>query len=143
MDEPILVVISLTMFVGSYLAGCIPLFFTLNERRIRVASIFGAGLLVGTALCVIIPEGISALMESSRAAGHQHGFPNTPERLPAFSPPIIDGSAEKKQPLKVKKEIFLDDYKRAGGTSFEPKEVPSMERSENRQHQVVRQVPVH
>uniref|UniRef100_A0A914HEX6 Zinc transporter ZIP9 n=1 Tax=Globodera rostochiensis TaxID=31243 RepID=A0A914HEX6_GLORO len=67
MDEPILVVISLTMFVGSYLAGCIPLFFSLNERRIRIASIFGAGLLVGTAFCVIIPEGISSLAESSFA----------------------------------------------------------------------------
>uniref|UniRef100_A0A915LBB4 Uncharacterized protein n=1 Tax=Meloidogyne javanica TaxID=6303 RepID=A0A915LBB4_MELJA len=67
MDEPILALISLTLFVGSYFAGCIPLFFTLNEKRIRIASIFGAGLLVGTALCVIIPEGVSALLESSNS----------------------------------------------------------------------------
>ncbi|KAL3072508.1 hypothetical protein niasHS_017482 [Heterodera schachtii] len=65
MDEPILAVISLTMFIGSYLAGFIPLFFSLNERKVRIASIFGAGLLVGTAFCVIIPEGISSLAAAS------------------------------------------------------------------------------
>jgi len=37
------------------------------KKRIRIASIFGAGLLVGTALCVIIPEGVSALLESSNS----------------------------------------------------------------------------
>ena len=87
MDEPILALISLTLFVGSYFAGCIPLFFTLNEvwrelflflfifkKRIRIASIFGAGLLVGTALCVIIPEGVSALLEVTNS--HHHNKAN-------------------------------------------------------------------
>ncbi|KAL7074987.1 hypothetical protein ACQ4LE_006181 [Meloidogyne hapla] len=76
MDEPILALISLTLFVGSYFAGCIPLFFTLNEKRIRIASIFGAGLLVGTALCVIIPEGVSALLEASNSHHVHQGLEN-------------------------------------------------------------------
>jgi hypothetical protein len=34
MDEPWLLVLSVAMFLGSYLAGCLPLFFTLNEVHI-------------------------------------------------------------------------------------------------------------
>uniref|UniRef100_A0A0N4Z4G4 Zinc transporter ZIP9 n=1 Tax=Parastrongyloides trichosuri TaxID=131310 RepID=A0A0N4Z4G4_PARTI len=49
------------MFIGSYVAGLIPLTVTLNENKIRLLSIFGAGLLIGTALSVIVPEGIEAL----------------------------------------------------------------------------------
>uniref|UniRef100_A0AC35U1W8 Zinc transporter ZIP9 n=1 Tax=Rhabditophanes sp. KR3021 TaxID=114890 RepID=A0AC35U1W8_9BILA len=58
-----LVLFSISMFVGSYLAGLVPLAFKLNETGIRFISIFGAGLLIGTALSVIIPEGIEALYE--------------------------------------------------------------------------------
>ncbi|KAF7627189.1 hypothetical protein Mgra_00009553 [Meloidogyne graminicola] len=89
MDEPILALISLTLFVGSYFSGCIPLFFTLNEKRIRIASIFGAGLLVGTALCVIIPEGISALMEVSNSLQNSQSIVNQPQ-IPAKMPEQVN-----------------------------------------------------
>ncbi|KAF7630999.1 hypothetical protein Mgra_00008774 [Meloidogyne graminicola] len=89
MDEPILALISLTLFVGSYFSGCIPLFFTLNEKRIRIASIFGAGLLVGTALCVIIPEGISALMEASNSLQNSQSIVNQPQ-IPAKMPEQVN-----------------------------------------------------
>ncbi|CEF61047.1 Zinc transporter ZIP9 [Strongyloides ratti] len=59
--ETILLVFSCSMFIGSYVAGLIPLAFTLNENKVKLLSIFGAGLLIGTALSVIIPEGIVAL----------------------------------------------------------------------------------
>ena len=36
----------------------------LKQKRLRMISILGAGLLVGTALAVIIPEGVHALYES-------------------------------------------------------------------------------
>ena len=39
-----------------------------KQKRLRMVSILGAGLLVGTALAVIIPEGVHALYESD-----QHG----------------------------------------------------------------------
>lgn len=57
----LLAALSLAMFSGSYLAGLIPLAFSMSESRVRVISIFGAGLLVGTALSVIIPEGVEVL----------------------------------------------------------------------------------
>lgn len=53
-----LMAISFLMAAGAYGAGVLPLAFALSERVKRVVSVFGAGLLVGTALIVIIPEGI-------------------------------------------------------------------------------------
>jgi len=47
---------SLVMLLGSYIAGSIPLFFSLSEEKLQLVSVMGAGLLVGTALSVIIPE---------------------------------------------------------------------------------------
>ncbi|XP_044007723.1 zinc transporter ZIP9 isoform X2 [Aphidius gifuensis] len=57
-------VLSLVMLVGSYLAGSLPLVMNLSEDKLQIVSVFGAGLLVGTALAVIIPEGINALFTS-------------------------------------------------------------------------------
>ena len=39
-------------------------FCCLKQKRLRMISILGAGLLVGTALAVIIPEGVHALYEA-------------------------------------------------------------------------------
>lgn len=60
-ETTVLVFLSLVMLVGSYLAGSIPLVMSLSESKIQLFSVFGAGLLVGTALAVIIPEGIRSL----------------------------------------------------------------------------------
>ncbi|CAG8566330.1 13277_t:CDS:2 [Dentiscutata erythropus] len=56
-----LFLLSITMFIGSFLSGSIPLAFHLSEDRLRTISVFGVGLLVGAALIVIIPEGIETL----------------------------------------------------------------------------------
>jgi zinc transporter 9 len=77
------------MLVGSYLAGSIPLVVNLSEAsliiyishisivlfipmfifsqaKLRIVSILGAGLLVGTALIVIIPEGVRSLYSNDK-----------------------------------------------------------------------------
>ncbi|QQP48817.1 Zinc transporter ZIP9 [Caligus rogercresseyi] len=51
-----LTIFSVVMLFGSYLAGSIPLF-------LKMVSVLGAGLLLGTALTVIIPEGILTLIK--------------------------------------------------------------------------------
>ncbi|GMS81199.1 hypothetical protein PENTCL1PPCAC_3374 [Pristionchus entomophagus] len=61
-----LLVLSAAMFIGSYLAGQIPLVMNLSESRLRTITIFGAGLLVGTALSVIVPEGVEAVYAAQR-----------------------------------------------------------------------------
>lgn len=64
MDEvAMLFALVIVMLVGSYLAGNIPLIMSLSEEKLKNVSIFGAGLLVGTALTVIIPEGIRSLYD--------------------------------------------------------------------------------
>jgi len=57
-----LILLSLAMLIGCYLAGSVPLAFNLSDEKLRLVSVLGAGLLVGTALAVIIPEGVHALL---------------------------------------------------------------------------------
>lgn len=57
----ILILLTLVMLIGSYIAGSIPLIVNLSEEKLKRITVLGAGLLVGTALAVIIPEGIRSL----------------------------------------------------------------------------------
>ncbi|KAF2400773.1 Zinc/iron permease [Trichodelitschia bisporula] len=56
-----LLLLSGIMAAASFLAGSLPLTFSLSPRKLRRISAIGAGLLIGTALIVIIPEGIDAM----------------------------------------------------------------------------------
>lgn len=80
----VLILLVIVMLIGSYLAGSIPLVVSLSEEKLKVVTVFGAGLLVGTALTVIIPEGIRALYSDILpAAKHVHGagISNAPNGL--------------------------------------------------------------
>lgn len=65
-----LILLSVLMFFGSYICGSIPLVVNLSEAKMQIVSIFGAGLLVGTALAVIIPEGVRSLYSVLDDAQH-------------------------------------------------------------------------
>lgn len=78
-----LLIFCAVMLFGSYLAGTAPLVLPLSEEKLHRVSVFGAGLLVGTALAVIVPEGVQTLIGAlSRSAavavaaqeqpGHSH-----------------------------------------------------------------------
>ncbi|TKS85395.1 Zinc transporter ZIP9 [Collichthys lucidus] len=60
--------ISVAMFVGSFILGFIPLLFRLTEKSLQFVSILGAGLLCGTALSIVIPEGVGLLEKSWSAS---------------------------------------------------------------------------
>ncbi len=64
-----LLFLSFTMLVGSLISGLLPLTLTLSEAKMRHITVIGAGLLIGTALAVIIPEGIHSL--NSVSDSHQ------------------------------------------------------------------------
>ncbi|KAI3486998.1 hypothetical protein L1887_49194 [Cichorium endivia] len=49
------------MGVGTLICGLIPLSLPLSHRMMRILEVFGAGLLVGAAVTVVIPEGANAL----------------------------------------------------------------------------------
>jgi zinc transporter 9 len=51
------------MAISSFLAGVLPLSLSLSSRQLQATAQLGGGLLIGTALTIIIPEGISALYE--------------------------------------------------------------------------------
>ncbi|KAM3871521.1 zinc transporter ZIP9 isoform 3-T3 [Diretmus argenteus] len=55
--------LSVSMLVGCYVAGTIPLAVNFSEEKLKLVTVLGAGLLCGTALAVIIPEGVHALYE--------------------------------------------------------------------------------
>ncbi|XP_060938430.1 zinc transporter ZIP9 [Limanda limanda] len=65
--------LSLAMLVGCYVAGTIPLAVNFSEDKLKLITVLGAGLLCGTALAVIIPEGVHALYEEILESGHNHG----------------------------------------------------------------------
>lgn len=66
--------LSVAMLVGCYVAGTIPLAVNFSEERLKLITVLGAGLLCGTALAVIIPEGVHALYEEILEGGHHsHG----------------------------------------------------------------------
>lgn len=52
--------------------------FLFKKEKLKVVTVFGAGLLVGTALTVIIPEGIRALYSDLISAWHQQQASNQP-----------------------------------------------------------------
>ncbi|XP_023135963.1 zinc transporter ZIP9 [Amphiprion ocellaris] len=62
--------LSLAMLVGCYVAGTIPLAVNFSEEKLKLVTVLGAGLLCGTALAVIIPEGVHALYEELLEGGH-------------------------------------------------------------------------
>ncbi|XP_042194004.1 zinc transporter ZIP9 [Callorhinchus milii] len=64
--------LSLAMLIGCYVAGAIPLTFNLSEEKLKLVTVLGAGLLCGTALAVIVPEGVHALYEDALHGKHHH-----------------------------------------------------------------------
>ncbi|AEO69447.1 uncharacterized protein THITE_2119866 [Thermothielavioides terrestris NRRL 8126] len=82
---------------SSFLAGALPLSFSLSQSQLRLIASLGAGLLVGSCLIVILPEGIEAIAAAAphgpqpprlnaRAAGRRDDEPSKQQpELPAFS----------------------------------------------------------
>ncbi|KAI1115054.1 Zinc/iron permease [Nemania sp. NC0429] len=65
----LLLPLTAVMALASFLAGALPLSMTLSQSQLRLISSIGIGILVGTSLIVIIPEGIEAVAEAS-IGGH-------------------------------------------------------------------------
>ncbi|KAK4668730.1 uncharacterized protein QC764_710030 [Podospora pseudoanserina] len=79
-----LVVTSVVMAVASFLAGALPLSISLTQSQLRFVASLGAGLLVGSCLIVIVPEGIEAI---ASASSDHHRDDNAPHRHRRDDPP--------------------------------------------------------
>lgn len=63
---------------SSFLAGLLPLSLSLNPSQLRLISTIGMGVLVGTSLIVIIPEGVETLYSASLTGnGHVRRAPSS------------------------------------------------------------------
>lgn len=60
------------MALASFLAGALPLSMSLSQSQLRLLSSIGIGILVGTSLIVIIPEGVEAVASTTRSAHEPH-----------------------------------------------------------------------
>ena len=58
-------ILAFAMFSGSLLCGYSPTLLATKARNISVITLYGAGLLIGVSLIVIIPEGIRAMYLTS------------------------------------------------------------------------------
>jgi zinc transporter 9 len=69
---------------SSFLAGIVPLSFNLSTRQLRIITLLGTGVLVGTSLIVIIPEGIET-MYSAGTTARTHSARNTQPTIPSVT----------------------------------------------------------
>ncbi|KAH9903685.1 Zinc/iron permease [Xylariomycetidae sp. FL2044] len=67
----LLLALTAVMALASFLAGALPLSMSLSQSQLRLISSIGIGILVGTSLIVIIPEGVEAITEASITT-HSH-----------------------------------------------------------------------
>ncbi|CAO2651663.1 Nn.00g042330.m01.CDS01 [Neocucurbitaria sp. VM-36] len=79
-----LLALSALMGIASFLAGILPLSFTLSSRQLRIITLLGTGVLVGTSLIVIIPEGIET-MYSAGSKAHIASTRNIQPTIPSLS----------------------------------------------------------
>ncbi|KAL1851607.1 hypothetical protein Plec18170_006427 [Paecilomyces lecythidis] len=60
-----LLMLSIVMAITSFVVGSLPLTFALSPSQLRLISSIGMGVLVGTSLIVIIPEGVETLYSAN------------------------------------------------------------------------------
>ncbi|EGD81274.1 hypothetical protein PTSG_11311 [Salpingoeca rosetta] len=71
---PTLVAMCAAMFFGAFGAGQLPLCLNIPPARTRQVNVFAAGLLLGTALIIIVPEGLHMWLEAlQHGQDHDHG----------------------------------------------------------------------
>ena len=81
-----LFIFSVVMLFGSYVAGSVPLFMPMSENNLQLVSVMGAGLLVGVAFAVIVPEGMQTLIKAYQLKDNaMHG-----KIYGGFGPVVLD-----------------------------------------------------
>lgn len=53
-----IVVLAVVLFIGTSTVGLLPQFLSCKSKYQDMVSIYGAGLLIGAALGIVVPEGV-------------------------------------------------------------------------------------
>ncbi|BCS26446.1 Mn(2+) transporter ATX2 [Aspergillus puulaauensis] len=77
-----LLTLSTVMAITSFVVGSLPLAFKLSPSQLRLISSLGMGVLVGTSLIVIIPEGVETLYDA--VSTERQDLSSRPTALPHF-----------------------------------------------------------
>ena len=67
-----LILFSFAMFIGAFSAGNLPIMINMSQKQLNSVNALGCGLLLGTALAVIIPEGIETLYATNNFQFDDH-----------------------------------------------------------------------
>ena len=58
-------ILSVFMFFATFLLGWMPTWINASTKIMNIISIFGAGMLVGAAIIVVIPEAVKVIIEAT------------------------------------------------------------------------------
>jgi zinc transporter 9 len=104
--------VSIANVGSSFIAGILPLSLSLSSRQLRSITLLGTGVLVGTSLIVIIPEGIETMYSVGKNA-HSHA-----REGPAKAPSTSGQQKGVKYPLEApplgRAEVVDTEFLRAG-----------------------------
>ncbi|KAF7560322.1 hypothetical protein G7046_g3821 [Stylonectria norvegica] len=106
----LLLALCVVMTLASFLAGALPLSMTLSQSQLRLLSSIGVGILVGTSLIVIIPEGIEAAA-SPAESGHIHKIRSLVRRSPWNHEAVlrgVGGSLPRMKTAPLRRSILED-----------------------------------
>ena len=65
----------LVMFVATFVAGILPLKLTVAQHHLKYLSFLSMGILIGTAMMIILPEGIETISHETTDVALYVGFP--------------------------------------------------------------------
>ncbi|KAF2165369.1 hypothetical protein M409DRAFT_55781 [Zasmidium cellare ATCC 36951] len=109
----LLLLLCLVMGTASFLAGILPLSLSLSPRQLRLITALGTGVLVGTSLIVIIPEGVETLYTSSGSGhGHDKRAVSLTAKMPSLQGealPIAHGHPSGHSIVAVRSPLEYDD----------------------------------
>ena len=64
---------SAIMFLSAYICGWLPTMCKASEKVMNLIGVFGAGMLVGAAIIVVIPEAVKVIIEATFDPNDPHG----------------------------------------------------------------------
>lgn len=111
-----LVVLTTIMFLTSFISGILPLKLSISTHYLRYLSLLAMGVLVGTSMLIILPEGIEMLSTSTQNISGFVGFPILMGFLTMFIIDNIFSNNKSLTPSNNKNQINL--YESIFGSSL-------------------------
>ncbi|KAK9462478.1 Zinc/iron permease [Lipomyces oligophaga] len=105
-----LLILSSVMCIVSFGSGMLPLIVSLRPDKLRVVSTVGTGVLMGTSLIVIIPEGVETLYTASIQRHKKPVAPGRPIGTPDIGPIAPPDAGDNADDVGGVKNIITIDH---------------------------------